>query len=125
MSLILSCAPTSNLLQEAHAKFRVGATPISLFCQDLTYEEVWENALRFPLNIELENSMETLSIWKRQLDPNDAAAMPFPKELLTPAQIKAGIDEDGATNLYKWMNRRSSDKNEYGQKAEYIEKHFL
>lgn len=126
MSLILSIDPTTRLLQEARDKFRAGADPVSLIGPpQLTYKDIWENALHFPLNIELENSMETLSIWKRQLDPNDAAFMPFPKELLTPEQIKAGINEDRAMHIYKWLNCRSSDEIDFEQKAEYVETHFL
>ena len=74
----------------------------------------------------MSSPMEILSLWKRCLDPFDAARIPFPSAL-TPEQIKTGLSEKEATILYGWFFQRSKihpPHRIYAEIADYIEDNF-
>ena len=73
-----------------------------------------------------EHPMHVLSLWKRLLDPMDAAGMPFPRTMLTEEQIDAGLNNEQFTELYRWFyHHPTSDIFNYQAAADFIEKHFF
>ena len=118
--------PCTELQARAALTFTEAAPPISMFGKPRdSYKHSWTNVHLAPTR--RENPMEMMSLWKRQIDPFGAAFMPFPANLLTSEQIKVGLTESVAIELYRWFcaRRRLNSEINYGEIAEYVETHFL
>ena len=94
----------------------------------LTYRQMWAQVHDLYGKVHMLGScepMEVVSLWKRLLDPLDAAGMPFPNTLLSEDQIRVGLNNDEFTALYRWFHRHpQSPLFDYKAAADFVEEHF-
>jgi len=103
-----------------------------------TYEIMWRNAHtiydiapeRFQTDVlvEIMRPKEIYSLWKRLLDPFNAADMPFPSEMLSEEEITTDLTETEFNNLYAWLRRlrlRPMEHFDPDDAAAFLEQHSV